>query len=135
MSGLSAERRREIQRMRSRASAPPPVPMELYFAAVSARDPNYYDSQRAIKVGRPRLKAIAQTEAIFLVMRDRCWRTVPELTALLQAQDPGRKFIDTSVSADLRNLRKDKFGSYTVEARRRRAVVGLWEYRLMEPQS
>jgi len=40
---------------------------------------------------------------------------------------------EDSVSAQLRHLRKPKFGSYIVE-KRRRAGEGTWEYRVLPPE-
>jgi len=38
-----------------------------------------------------------------------------------------------SISAQLRHLRKKRFGEYRVEKRRRVAVKGTWEYRVQPP--
>jgi hypothetical protein len=55
-------------------------------------------------------------------MRDGRWR---RLTAIaIAAQAP-----EASVSARLRDLRKERFGSHTVE--RRYVAQGLWEYRVL----
>lgn len=65
-----------------------------------------------------------QIRRIFVQMSDREWRTLYEISAL--TGDP-----ESSVSAQLRHLRKKRFGSHLVEKRRRGAkTVGLWEYRL-----
>jgi hypothetical protein len=47
------------------------------------------------------------------------WRTVPEIRAALEALHRGEHFPETSVSAQLRNLRKEKFGAHDVLRRRR----------------
>jgi hypothetical protein len=59
------------------------------------------------------------------------WLTLRELSQLTQ-------FGETSISAQLRHLRKPKYGSYVVEKRVRRGLVvsdlergAIWEYRLM----
>ena len=49
------------------------------------------------------------------------WRTLPEIARLVG-------YPATSVSARLRDLRKEKFGGYNVE--RRYVGDGLWEYRV-----
>lgn len=54
-------------------------------------------------------------------MLERGWHTLREI-----ADGTGEP--EASVSARLRDLRKEKFGSYTVERRRR--SVGLHEYRV-----
>ena len=64
------------------------------------------------------------------LMGDGKWRTLDEISVCLEMQYGG-KFPPASVSAQLRHLRKPRFGSYIVEKRRRRDA-GLWEYRLRE---
>jgi transcription initiation factor IIE alpha subunit len=57
-------------------------------------------------------------------MSDEQWRTLAEIserTGIPQA----------SASSDLRHLRKERFGSYRVEKRRRSA--GTWEYAVFSP--
>jgi hypothetical protein len=59
---------------------------------------------------------------VWSVMLDGRWR---RLTAIaIAAQSP-----EASVSARLRDLRKERFGSHTVE--RRYVAAGLWEYRVL----
>lgn len=61
---------------------------------------------------------------IFFLMRDATWRTLPEIAAV--TGDP-----EASISAQLRHLRKERFGSHTIEKRRRGdETSGLWEYRM-----
>lgn len=65
-----------------------------------------------------------QARAVFLVMRDRQWRTLHELSV-------ATGYPEASISARLRDFRKPKFGGHVVEDRRRGdATRGLWEYRL-----
>ena len=59
------------------------------------------------------------------------WLTLRELSQLTQ-------FGEASISAQLRHLRKPRYGSYVVEKRVRRGIVvsdiergAIWEYRLM----
>lgn len=63
-----------------------------------------------------------QLDAIFGLMRDGQWRTLAQIAA--QTAYP-----EASVSAQLRHLRKPRFGSHDVD-RRRVAFGGAWEYRL-----
>jgi hypothetical protein len=63
------------------------------------------------------------------------WLTLRELSQLTQ-------FGEASISAQLRHLRKPKYGSYLVEKRVRRGVVlrevehgAIWEYRLRRESS
>jgi DNA ligase-1 len=61
------------------------------------------------------------------VMLDKAWRTLAELEVL--TNDP-----PASISAQLRHLRKKRFGSYVVERRvRGDRKNGLYEYRLLPP--
>jgi hypothetical protein len=70
-----------------------------------------------------RLKA--QLYRVLDLMRDREWRTLFEIAGV--TGDPPQ-----SVSARLRDFRKEKFGSHTVNRRRRGpAELGLFEYQLI----
>jgi hypothetical protein len=68
----------------------------------------------------------AQLGRVRTLMLDSTWRTLPEIEAI--THDP-----QASVSARLRDLRKQKFGGYTVERRRR--SEGLHEYRVLLPKA
>ena len=63
-----------------------------------------------------------QLQSVKKLMADGDWRTLDDISAMI----PGSI---ASISARLRDLRKTKFGGYTVE-RRRCGVAGLFEYRL-----
>jgi len=69
-----------------------------------------------------------QARSVFLLMSDGRWRTLPQISRATGCPE-------ASVSARLRDFRKRKFGSHTVE---RRSVgsrtLGLYEYRLLERQ-
>jgi len=65
-----------------------------------------------------------QTRRVLELMLDGHWRTLAEIAA--STGDP-----EASVSARLRDLRKEKFGAYTVKRRRRGdAARGTFEYRI-----
>jgi hypothetical protein len=69
-----------------------------------------------------------QHERVRDCMLDGVWRTLEEIAAL--TGDP-----PASVSAQLRHLRKPRFGSYTIEKRARGdRASGLFEYRLEASQ-
>ncbi len=70
----------------------------------------------------PRL--VPQYERIRNLMLDGVWRTLPQIEAI--THDP-----PASISAQLRHLRKKRFGSYVVE--RRHLGGGLYEYRVSPP--
>ncbi len=66
-----------------------------------------------------------QIMRVFDCMRDGRWRTLDEIARA--TNDP-----HASVSAQLRHLRKERFGSYTVNKRNRGdRETGLFEYQLL----
>ncbi len=68
----------------------------------------------------------SQHERIKSLMRDGQWRTLSEIET--HTGDPA-----SSVSAQLRHLRKERFGSWTVERRSRgQRITGLFEYRIFK---
>ena len=54
------------------------------------------------------------------------WKTLKEIEVSLD-------YPQSSISAQLRHLRKPKFGEYIVE-KRRRSGKGTWEYRVLHPK-
>lgn len=68
-------------------------------------------------------RLMSQINRIRDLMSDGSWRTLPEI-----AQATGDP--PASISAQLRNLRKPKFGAWTIE--RRYVSGGLFEYRLVK---
>jgi hypothetical protein len=58
------------------------------------------------------------------LMRDGEWRTLHTISRW--TGDP-----EASVSARLRDFRKERFGSHQIERRRVKTAPGLWEYRLV----
>lgn len=72
-----------------------------------------------------RARLTGQLLRIFSAMLDGQWRTVDEIHAI--TKDP-----QTSISAQLRHLRKPRFGSHTVNRRPRGdRSHGLFEYQLI----
>ncbi len=66
-----------------------------------------------------------QVRRIFNLMSDGWWRTLGEIEDITRDQ-PG------SISAQLRHLRKERFGGHTVNKRHRGdAANGLYEYQLV----
>lgn len=79
-------------------------------------DPKFDDARLA-----PQIKRVHDA------MIDGFWRTLSEIEAL--THDPA-----ASISAQLRHLRKERFGGFLVERRvRGDRVGGLYEYRLSKP--
>lgn len=71
---------------------------------------------------RDEARLTGQLARIWTLMRDGCWRTLPAIASA--TDDP-----PASVSAQLRHLRKPRFGGHTVE--RRYVDHGLYEYRVI----
>lgn len=68
-----------------------------------------------------------QHDRIKTLMSDGRWRTLAEIEASTDAPA-------ASVSAQLRHLRKPRFGSYSVHKRLRGGLPGLYEYRVEAPE-
>jgi hypothetical protein len=67
-----------------------------------------------------------QMQEVYLLMKDGGWRTLAEI-------EKATGYSVASISARLRDLRKKKFGSHTVERQARGdRSSGLFEYRLKE---
>lgn len=75
-----------------------------------------YDHQRDV------VRLCAQMQRVFDLMQDGEWRSLGQIAAT--TGDP-----EASVSAQLRHLRKPRFGKHTVE--RRHVGGGLHQYRLL----
>ena len=68
------------------------------------------------------IRLSGQIQRIFDVMKDGSWYTLAEINRI--TGDP-----HASVSAQLRNLRKERFGSHVIEKRcKGNRSNGLWEY-------
>ena len=66
-----------------------------------------------------------QALAVFELMRDGKWRTLREITSAIGGGS------EAGVSARLRDFRKEKFGAFVVDRRRRgEGENGLFEYQL-----
>lgn len=66
-----------------------------------------------------------QIERVYCLMYDQKWRTLDEIATA--TGDP-----QSSVSAQLRHLRKEKFGSHTINKRRvGNRASGLFEYQMI----
>jgi len=66
----------------------------------------------------------SQLATVRRAMSDNEWHTLLYLTTFTGAPE-------ASVSARLRDLRKEKFGGHVIE--RRHVYQGLWEYRMARP--
>jgi hypothetical protein len=99
------------------ASVEPPAPAPGPPVGPDFSGPAY---ERAFDLARLQ----AQMRRVYDLMADGGWRTLREIAAA--TGDP-----ESSVSAQLRHLRKKKFGAFAVGRRRRgEESRGLWEYQL-----
>lgn len=77
---------------------------------------------------KDKVRLTGQIHRVFDCMKDGRWRTFYEIEAI--TKDP-----QASISAQLRNLRKDRFGRHTVNKRRTTKNGGTYEYQLIVNQS
>lgn len=71
---------------------------------------------------RDHSRLTGQILRVFDAMKDKQWRTFDEIAAITNDPAP-------SISAQLRHLRKKRFGSHVIE--RRHMGSGLYQYRLL----
>jgi hypothetical protein len=86
-------------------------------------DGSTYDRKR----DHPRLSSLLS--CVQEIMSDGMWRSLDEIQNTLKIRFD-KNSSEASVSARLRDLRKEKFGSHNIE--RRYDEDGLWEYRMKE---
>lgn len=93
--------------------------------------PDLFDAARArfngpaYDPGLDNVRLTGQIERIFKLMRDGAWRTLAEIES--ETGDG-----QASISAQLRHLRKARFGGHSVERQPRGdRTTGLYEYRLI----
>lgn len=67
-----------------------------------------------------------QMRQVLDLMQDGCWRTLRDISKATGAPE-------ASASAQLRHLKKEKFGGYIVKKRRCFDILGMWEYKLLPP--
>lgn len=93
----------------------PPLPRRMWF------DGPEYEPEH------DRVRLTGQALRVRDAMKDGGWRTVEEISALTGDPEP-------SVSAQLRHLRKERFGSHVVNIRYRGARANaLYEYQVLPP--
>lgn len=88
----------------------------------SFNKPHFDGAEYVTELDEKRLTG--QILKIYGIMVDGSWRTLKEIEDLTG-------YPQASISAQLRNLRKDRFGNHIVEKRRRGGLTkGLFEYRV-----
>jgi len=92
----------------------PSVPAAIHFDGAT------YDPQQ------DRARLTGQLQRVFDLLSDGQWWTLESLATVSQATTQ-------SVSARIRDLRKDRFGAYVIE--RERVSGGLFQYRMVIPNS
>lgn len=108
-----------LEREREAAYVPPPPPGARALPKdLPDHDGKTYDS------GLDKSRLNSQQQDIFEAMRDGAWWTLSDLSA-----STGHP--EASVSARIRDLRKPKFGGFTVESKRGPGRRGTWLYRLV----
>lgn len=97
----------------------PPEPPEP--AIPGAEEPYSFDGETYVEE-RDQARLAAQIHRVFQCMKDGRWRSLQDISTI--TADPLQ-----SISARLRDLRKERFGAHRVE--RRYKDAGLFEYRLV----
>lgn len=69
-------------------------------------------------------RVMKQMDRIRLALSDHTWTSLAELAD--RTGDP-----EASISAQVRHLRKPRFGGHTIDKRRRHELGGTWEYRMV----
>ncbi|QDU34305.1 hypothetical protein KS4_23720 [Poriferisphaera corsica] len=97
---------------------------------VKAKNGNEYPlfDGRTYDVDRDGVRLTGQLKAVWVVMKDGEWRTFDQI------KQAGVNGSDASISARLRDFRKDKFGGHEV-SRRRGIASGVYEYQLVVRES
>jgi hypothetical protein len=91
--------------------------MDLFEYAIRFNGPNYSKEHDQARL-------TGQLQRVYGLMKDGRWRTLDEIEST--TGDPA-----SSISAQLRHLRKARFGGHLVEKRiRGDRSRGLWEYRV-----
>lgn len=65
-----------------------------------------------------------QQKRVYDVMKDGCWHTLRQISD--QTGDP-----EASISARIRDFRKERFGGLTIERAPKETFGGLWAYRIV----
>ena len=97
-----------------------PETEQTSFFVPAKKAPHFAGPDYIAKLDQKRLTG--QHERIKNLMLDGRWRTLPEIAEACRAGE-------SSVSAQLRHLRKPEFGGYTLH-RQRRTLGGLNEYKV-----
>ena len=73
------------------------------------------------------IRLTGQLLRVYQAMHDQEWHTLSQLSMRAEGSE-------ASVSARLRDLRKEKFGDFVVQRKRSEKSRGLWYYRLVLPK-
>ena len=70
-----------------------------------------------------------QLGRVYAAMIKGDWMTLGQIRSRIRLQT-GKSDPEASISAQIRHLRKDRFGAYNIERQRTERNEALWEYRL-----
>jgi hypothetical protein len=79
--------------------------------------------------GEDQVRLNSQLEYVMFVISDNEWYTLAEIRQEIKGRW-NKEYSEAGISARLRDLRKERFGSLTIERQRRSG--GLWEYQYVE---
>jgi len=92
--------------------------LEIDFTNMRFNGSDYDPKFDNIRLGK-------QIQSIFDCMKDGQWRTLGEIETITN-------YPQASISAQMRHLRKERFGSHTINKRSRgERLIGLYEYQLI----
>ena len=83
--------------------------------------PSYFDGE-TYEPAQDQKRLTGQLLRVYALMSDGRWRTLAQIAKEAQGSE-------ASVSARLRDLRKERFGKYRID--KRRVTGGLWEYKMI----
>lgn len=93
-----------------------------------ATEPPFFDGETyEAEADRDRLAGLLR--AVFLAMADGQWRALPLIQHIVRQQNATWSS-EASISARLRDLRKERFGAHKIERRRKAEGSGTYQYRL-----
>lgn len=100
--------------------------MEAFDHKFYADGQTYDPNQDKVRLGK-QAQAVWDFMAgsgVWCYLKGERWHSLAEISAYTGHPEG-------SISARLRDFRKERFGSHTVERRRRKDMMGTWEYRLV----
>jgi hypothetical protein len=98
---------------------------------VNGTTPSLFDGPEYVPE-RDNVRLSLQIARVWRVMSDGEWRTLEEISiGTSRLRDDAGIDPPASISAQLRHLRKERFGGHTIERRGRQDSPSLYEYKLI----